>query len=83
MYDVKELQEDGCEAAGEVGLRLVAAVREAVTEGEPLLLDQRHEAVHGAVVRVQQHLHHAQHLPRASSNISHNSSHTKSAEDTE
>ena len=53
MYDVKELEEDGCEAAGEVGLRLIAAVGEAVTKRQPLLLDQRHEAVHGAVVRVQ------------------------------
>ncbi len=62
MHDVEELQEDGSEARGLVGGRLVAAVCEAVSERQPLLLHQRAEPRDGPVVRVHQQLGHRYHL---------------------
>lgn len=62
VHNVQELQEDGSEAAGLVGSSLVGAMGEAVTKGQPLLLNQSLEALDGAVVGVQQHLCHTHHL---------------------
>ena len=65
MDHVQKLQEDGRERAGDGGLREVAPVREPVTEGEPLLLDQYPEPLQGAVVRVQAQLGHRRDLQHA------------------
>ena len=62
VNDVEELEEDGSESTGEAGLCLAAAVCEAMAERQPLLLHERSEALHRAVVRIQQYLYHTQYL---------------------
>ena len=60
--DVEELDEEGSEAAGVCRRRLAAAVREAMPERQPLLLNEPLEAVERPVERVEQQLGHRRHL---------------------
>ena len=59
---VEKLQEERSEATGEVRLCLVAAMREAMSERQPVFLDESGEPVDGSIVRVQQHLRHTHNL---------------------
>ena len=62
MYYIQKLEEHRGETRSLVGRCLVGPVGKAMTEAQPLLFDERAEAVQRAVVRVEQHLGHRDHL---------------------
>lgn len=62
VHAVKELQEDGCEAAALAAGAQVAALAELVAEGEPLFLQQHLETLQSPVERITEQLHQGHHL---------------------
>ena len=64
MNDIEKLQKYRCKPAGEVGLCLVATVRESVAEPQPFFFDQLAKALDCTVVRIEQDLGHAYDLEK-------------------
>lgn len=62
VHAVKELQEDGCEAAALAAGAQVAALAELVAKGEPLFLQQHLETLQSPVERITEQLHQGHHL---------------------
>ena len=56
VYSIQELQEDGAEVRDVSGGSVVAFLGELVAKGEPVLLNEGLEPLHGAVVRVKKDL---------------------------
>ena len=59
---IEELKEDRSEATGEVGLCLVASMRETMTERQPVFLDERCKTFQRSVERIEKNLCEAHHL---------------------